>query len=209
VFLPGRSSLQGWKEYISISLPATVFICSEWWFFEVMTVFAAMMSETDLKVMSLVLNFGFLVYCMACGAMRIALTTMIGNATGAENVNLVKKIINLSFYVVTVPIIFFMIIPIVFSEQIAHLLTSDENMIEPLSKAFVIFGIFYSTEGLTTYLQGHVRGLGKQTIGSYAQIFSYYLIGIPLALMLGFKMKMDVYGLQYAMGIASGVAAFL
>ena len=33
VFFPGLDSFSGWYNYLSISLPATVMLCSEWWGF--------------------------------------------------------------------------------------------------------------------------------------------------------------------------------
>ena len=36
-------ALRGWKEYLSISIPATVMIISEWWAFELITLLAGML----------------------------------------------------------------------------------------------------------------------------------------------------------------------
>ena len=42
--LPDRDSLRGWSEYLKVSLPSTLMICSEWWAFEVVTVIAGTIS---------------------------------------------------------------------------------------------------------------------------------------------------------------------
>jgi MATE family multidrug resistance protein len=41
---PDRDSLRGWSEYLKVSLPSTIMICSEWWAFEVITVIAGTIS---------------------------------------------------------------------------------------------------------------------------------------------------------------------
>ena len=41
LFMPSREALKDWGEYLAISLPATVMLCAEWWFFEIMVLFAS------------------------------------------------------------------------------------------------------------------------------------------------------------------------
>ena len=41
---PGRDSFKGWYEYLSIALPSTVIICSEWWAFEILTIVSGLIS---------------------------------------------------------------------------------------------------------------------------------------------------------------------
>ena len=41
---PNRESLRGWGEYLGVSLPATIILCSEWWTFEILTIVAGMIS---------------------------------------------------------------------------------------------------------------------------------------------------------------------
>ena len=40
VSLPDLESFRGWGEYLNISLPSTIMICAEWWFFEVLVIMA-------------------------------------------------------------------------------------------------------------------------------------------------------------------------
>lgn len=45
---------------------------------------------------------------------------------------------------------------------------------------------------------GIVRALGKQFIASVATLCCYYVLGMPLALLLGFKYEWGVYGFWFA-----------
>ena len=55
--------------------------------------------------------------------------------------------------------------------------------------------LFFIFSGLQTFYTGPIRGLGKQRDASYACIFAYYGVGLPLAIVFGFKMEMGVLGL--------------
>ena len=35
-----KDAFSGWSEYLKISLPSTIMICSEWWAFEILTILA-------------------------------------------------------------------------------------------------------------------------------------------------------------------------
>ena len=43
LFWPRRDSLEGWSEYLAISLPTCLMLCAEWWFFEIMIILAGTM----------------------------------------------------------------------------------------------------------------------------------------------------------------------
>jgi len=40
-------SFSGWKEYVSISAPAALMVCAEWWCFEIMIVLSGMVGISD------------------------------------------------------------------------------------------------------------------------------------------------------------------
>ena len=55
---------------------------------------------------------------------------------------------------------------------------------------------------------GVIRGLGKQKIASIITVCVYYIIGLPLAGVLGFKADLTVYGLQIAIRVACTLQLF-
>ena len=47
MFWPNRDTFNGWNDYLAISLPSTVMLLAEGWAFNVMGVFAGLISVTD------------------------------------------------------------------------------------------------------------------------------------------------------------------
>jgi Na+-driven multidrug efflux pump len=73
-----------------------------------------------------------------------------------------------------------------------------------LIRAWLSFILNFSTGRLTHFVfsSGIARGCGWQHLGAYVNLGSFYLVGIPTALLLGFVLKMEGKGLW--MGISCG-----
>ena len=52
------------------------------------------------------------------------------------------------------------------------------------------------------FFQGPIRSLGMQKKASYLSLSIYYLIGVPIACILVYKVDLGVQGLQVGFGIA-------
>jgi MATE family multidrug resistance protein len=40
IFWPDYDSFNAWKPYLTLSIPSTVMLCAEWWYFELLTLVA-------------------------------------------------------------------------------------------------------------------------------------------------------------------------
>ena len=47
LFFPTADSFKNWGEYLSLSIPATVMLCAEWWAFEVLTILAGVIGVNE------------------------------------------------------------------------------------------------------------------------------------------------------------------
>lgn len=55
---------QNWKEFIMLGLPGTIMLCSEWWAYEILTVFASLLGTAQVAAQSIILqttSFAFMV----------------------------------------------------------------------------------------------------------------------------------------------------
>lgn len=48
LLLPSRDSFRGWGEYFAVSIPATVMLCCEWWYFESLILLASSFGTAQL-----------------------------------------------------------------------------------------------------------------------------------------------------------------
>ena len=70
-------------------------------------------------------------------------------------------------------------------------------------KLIMITALIHLFDGAQGYLQGPIRALGLQKRASYFAICSYWLLAIPVALILSFWLEIGIVGLSF--GITLGV----
>ena len=59
------------------------------------------------------------------------------------------------------------------------------------------------TDTLQVVMGGVLRGSGRQYIGAIVNFIAYYIIGIPLAVVLGFKTTLGIIGIWIGMAIGN------
>ena len=59
-------------------------------------------------------------------------------------------------------------------------------------------------DSLAAVSHGILRGLGRQAIGGYANLFSYYLVALPISLSTAFSLGWELSGLW--LGVTVGLA---
>ena len=60
-------ALRGWREYLKVSLPSTIMICSEWWAFEILTVLAGTLGVAELASMTIVTGISASLFMVPLG----------------------------------------------------------------------------------------------------------------------------------------------
>ena len=81
------------------------------------------------------------------------------------------------------------------SNQIVRLFSQDAVVIEITTGMLEFYAIFQLFDGMQTYAQGPILALGLQNSASYFSLGSFYVIGVPLALLLSIKLDYGVLGL--------------
>ncbi|HUP50526.1 MAG TPA: MATE family efflux transporter [Thermoanaerobaculia bacterium] len=97
-----------------------------------------------------------------------------------------------------------------FPRPLARLLTSDPAVIAVAVPLFFVAGVFQLSDGLQAVGAGVLRGAADTKFAFLANVIGHWLVGFPIALLLGFRMKMGILGLWW--GFVAGltvVAALL
>ena len=73
----------------------------------------------------------------------------------------------------------------------------------PLCAAFQLF------DALAACCNGVLRGLGRQEVGGYVQLFCYYVVAMPISMGTAFGLGWRLYGLWAGVAIALGLVAVI
>lgn len=90
-----------------------------------------------------------------------------------------------------------------FPRQLASLFTDDPEVIARGAELLRIAAVFQLADGVQTVGAGALRGAGDVRFSFAANVGAYWLVGLPLALFLGFGLDLGAKGLWW--GLTAGV----
>lgn len=74
-----------------------------------------------------------------------------------------------------------------------------------MANVLPICGVLQVVDAIAAMSHGLLRGIGRQSIGGYTNLFSYYVIALPLAFTLAFGLDWRLQGLWAGCTIGLGV----
>ncbi|VFQ98109.1 unnamed protein product [Cuscuta campestris] len=85
-----------------------------------------------------------------------------------------------------------------------HVYTKDIDVIRRIASLMPVLALSSFWDGIQSVLSGIARGSGWQKSGSVINFAAYYILGIPLAIVLGFVLHLKSMGLW--LGLISALA---
>lgn len=97
----------------------------------------------------------------------------------------------------------------IFPRSLARLVTDQENVILAAIPLMLVAAVFQLSDGAQAVGAGVLRGAGDTKYASVANVIGHWLIGLPVALFLGFRMKLGIVGLWWGLCAGLTVVAVL
>ncbi|MGZ7038897.1 MAG: MATE family efflux transporter [Thermoanaerobaculia bacterium] len=96
-----------------------------------------------------------------------------------------------------------------FPAAMARLLTNRKEIIAASIPLMIVAAVFQLSDGVQAAGAGVLRGAGDTRFVFYANIVGHWLIGLPIALYLGFTRRMGIVGLWWGLCVGLTVVAVL
>ncbi|XP_027153580.1 protein DETOXIFICATION 12-like [Coffea eugenioides] len=195
--------LYGVKEFFRFAIPSAVMLCLEWWSYELLILSSGLLPNPQLEtsVLSVCLNTIITLYAIPYG-LAAAVSTRVSNELGAGNPEGARvSVIGVLLLAVTEVII---VDAVLFASRhvFGYVFSSDKDVVDYVTTMAPLVCLSILMDSLQGILSAVARGCGWQHIGAYVNLASFYLVGIPSALILGFVVKIRGKGLW--IGILSG-----
>ncbi|CCH44185.1 Multidrug resistance protein [Wickerhamomyces ciferrii] len=185
---------KGWGEMLKLALPSIIMIQAEFLAFEIITLSCSFFGTTSLAAQSVVATAASLAFQIPFSA-SIAATTRIGNLIGSNSIYAAKIAVDVTLYSSFITGLFNFIIIFFFKQKISNIFTSDSAVAARAASVFTVVAFNQFPDCLNIHSAGCLRAQGRQKIGGYLNLFSYYVVSIPLAMLFGFIFKWEVEGL--------------
>lgn len=189
-----RQALKNWGPMIRLALPGLVMVLAEFMAFEILTLSASWISTTHLAAQSILTTITAITYQIPF-PVSIAASTRIANLIGAtlsdaaKTAGMVAFVASFGIGLLNVTLLSSL------RNYIAPLFTNDDDVIQVVVGVLPLCAAFQLFDALAACCGGILRGIGRQEIGGYVNLISYYAIGLPISFFTGFRLGWGLYGL--------------
>lgn len=181
---------------LKLALPSAAMVCLEYWAFEVLVLLAGLLrnSETTTSLIAMCVNTEAITFMFAYG-LSAAASTRVSNELGAGNTNRAKNAMSVS-----VKLSFLLAVVVVLALALGHNLwasffSSSSNIIKEFASMTPFLAASIFIDSVQGVLSGVARGCGWQHLVVYVNLSMFYIIGVPIGCVLGFKTQLQAKGL--------------
>ncbi|KAL6214950.1 hypothetical protein ACLB2K_014382 [Fragaria x ananassa] len=188
--------------YFKLTIASAIMLCLEIWYSQGLVLISGLLSDPTISLDSISICMNYLNWDMQFMlGLAAAASVRVSNELGAGH----PKVAKFSVFVVNgtsilISIVFSAIV-LIFKVGLSKLFTSDTEVIEAVSNLTPLLAISVFLNGIQPILSGVAIGSGWQAIVAYVNLSCYYIIGLPIACVLGFKTSMGVAGIWWGMVI--------
>ncbi|KAH7839319.1 hypothetical protein Vadar_002602 [Vaccinium darrowii] len=200
--------IRGWKPLLSLAIPSCISVCLEWWWYEIMILLSGLLANPNAAVasMGILIQSTALIYVFPT-SLSFSVSTRVGNELGAGEPKKAK-------WAATVGLCFSFMLgfsALVFAFSVrkmwATMFTKDSEIIALTSLVLPVIGLCELGNCPQTTGCGVLRGTARPKVGANINLCCFYLVGMPVAVGLGFWARLDFLGLWLGLLAAQGSCA--
>ncbi|KAA8523182.1 hypothetical protein F0562_009605 [Nyssa sinensis] len=193
---PSRECLTGWKPLIRLAGPSCVSVCLEWWWYEIMIVLCGLLGDPKATVasMGVLIQTTSLMYVFP-SSLGFAVSTRVGNELGANRPNKARVSAVVSIFLAAVMGLSAMVFASGIRDRWGRMFTNDVEILRLTSAALPILGLCELGNCPQTVGCGVLRGTARPTTAANVNLGAFYLVGMPVAIGLGFWLGVGFCGL--------------
>ncbi|XP_009786207.1 protein DETOXIFICATION 51-like [Nicotiana tabacum] len=193
---PSLECLTGWMPLVRLAAPSCVSVCLEWWWYEIMILLCGLLVDPKATVASM----GILIQTTAFlyvfpSSLSFAVSTRVGNELGANRPDKARLSATVSIFLAGLMGLSAMVFATTMRNSWAKMFTYDVRIIELTSTVLPILGLCELGNCPQTVGCGVVRGTARPTTAANVNLGAFYLVGMPVAVGLGFWIGLGFVGL--------------
>ncbi|URE29440.1 MatE [Musa troglodytarum] len=166
-------AFQNLSAFFKLSLASAIMLCLELWYYTAVIILVGYLKNPDVAVAA------------------ISICVRVSNELGANRPQAAKfsvvVVLTTSVLIGTV----FMAMALIFRKKLPEFFTDVPEVINEASKLGYFLGAIILLNSIQPVFSGVAIGAGWQTSVAFINSACYYLLGLPVGAVLGFKLKLD------------------
>ncbi|XP_031275746.1 protein DETOXIFICATION 34-like [Pistacia vera] len=186
--------------FVRLSIASAVMLCLEFWYFMTIIVLTGHLDDPVIAVgsLSICMNINGWEGVFFIGV-NAAISVRVSNELGSGHPRAAK-------YSVVVTVLQSLLVGIIAAtiimatrHQFSIIFTDSQQMQKAVSNLAYLLGITMVLNSVQPVISGVAVGGGWQALVAYINLFCYYVVGLPLGFLLGYKMEYGVQGIWVGM----------
>lgn len=193
-------AFSGLWSFLKLSVASAIMLCLETWYYQIIVLLAGLLQDAEiaLDALSICMTISGWVFMVAVG-FNAAASVRIGNELGAghpKSASFAVVIVTSSSFIISVVCA---IVVLALRHVISYAFTEGETVSDAVSDLSPYLAVSIILNGIQPVLSGVAVGCGWQAFVAYVNVGCYYIIGIPVGCVLGFKFDFGVQGIWSGM----------
>ncbi|KAL3521307.1 hypothetical protein ACH5RR_019456 [Cinchona calisaya] len=194
---------QSWQPLLALAGSSVVSVCLEWWWYEIMILLCGLLSnpQANVAAMGILIQITSLLYVFP-SSLSSGLSTLVGHELGANQPGFARQTTMIGLIVA----VSWGLLAFAFTTAVrdvwGNLYTRDPQILHLTSIALPILGFCELGNSPQTAACGILIGSARPKIGCFINFISFYIIGLPVAALLGFKFRYGFAGFWIGLAAA-------
>jgi multidrug resistance protein, MATE family len=171
----GRQVFRNWTPMIHLALPSMIMVLAEYTAFGILTVASSRISVAHLAAQTIVMNLVTLFFTLPF-PLSIAASTRFATLIGASRPKAAMVVAKTTYAYALLLGVVNLILQTSLRFYIPCLFTKETDVIALVAHLIPLNAAFQLLDAIMAQCSGVLRGLGKQKIGSYLMIISFYVV---------------------------------
>jgi multidrug resistance protein, MATE family len=202
-------SARGLLQYLRLGVPVGVQLALEANAFTIGMLIVGSIGVAELAAHQVVINMATLTFMFPLG-IAIGAGARAGNLIGARDGAGLRLACRIALLMGGGVMAIAAVVLVVFREALPRLYLDDPEVVAIAASLLPIAAAFQIFDGTQVVGGGLMRGMGRPQAGAFANLFAFYVIGLPLAWLLAFRFGLGVIGVWWGLAAGLGcVAAIL
>ncbi|MFQ6639352.1 hypothetical protein Gotur_014283 [Gossypium turneri] len=196
----GDLAFSGLWDFLKLSAASAVMLCLETWYFQILVLIAGLLENPELALdsLSICMSISGLMFMISVG-FNAAASVRVSNELGSEHPKSAAFTVAVVTLVSLIIAVVEAVIVLALREVISYAFTEGETVAKAVSDLCPFLAVTLILNGIQPVLSGLAVGCGWQAFVAYVNVGCYYVVGIPLGCVLGFKYDLGAKGIWSGM----------
>ncbi|XP_057815922.1 protein DETOXIFICATION 41 [Cryptomeria japonica] len=199
-------AFKGLWPFFKLTVASAFMLTLEIWYFQGLVLISGLLPNAEVELDSISVCMNYLNWDMQLMlGLSAAASIRVGNELGAGRPKTARFSV---MVVVSTSLLISLILAggvLALKNELSKAFTSTTAVIEAVSSMTPLLALSVLLNGVQPILSGVAIGCGWQAVVAYVNLATYYIIGLPIGCVLGFKEDMGASGIWWGMVIGVGL----